>query len=205
MDVLKINLFIEGKMQRNITEKLKISKSQKNNSIKLLAATIALSAGLTAMDEAAAILDDELGVKKPLAEKLKGDDKEKKVKFLKDKDEDEDESIEDSTVKNEKPDYVQTLTSEKEEIGDAPFGRGGADPKANEIVKEILKEGEDKVAPNAAPTVANVVVGLGVYLWQSVGAAIDYATPNFVKSIYNNGKSFFTSLREIRRFFRTKK
>lgn len=68
-------------MQSNILAKLKISKLDNNNTIKLLAATIALSTGLTAMDEAAAILDDELGVGKPVFKKSEGNGK--TVKFLK--------------------------------------------------------------------------------------------------------------------------
>ncbi len=57
--MLKINLFIEEEMQTNITAKLKISKLQKNNPIKLLAATIALSASLSAMDPSTTFVDDD--------------------------------------------------------------------------------------------------------------------------------------------------
>ncbi len=309
--MLKINLFIEGKMQRNITEKLKISKSQKNNSIKLLAATIALSAGLTAMDEAAAILDDELGAKKASSKKSdvgavkdsahdKEDHDKKSVKYLKDEEnldeqskkkdnvtdeetvksvkqtqlaklkeikEDENEVEEGFTVQNEKDvkigdnasalppkdvapvaeelkleskdlrigeekkkeengendavkvdDLVRTLTGE--EVEDEQVGPVRGNKPNERVVDEILEKDEDRVAANAcpsapikeeqkqlvkAPTVANVVVGMVVFLGQSAGSAISYLTPDFVKSFYGNVTAFFTSLGEIRRFFRTKK
>lgn len=224
-------------MQRNITEKLKISKSQKNNSIKLLAATIALSAGLTAMDKVAANLDDELYAKKTVFKEPEEDVNEVEEDFtvIKRKEVEtggdasslppEDLRIGEEKKKEENgendevkvDDLVRTLTGEKEEVADNP-GRG-TNPLPYQR-NSVVEKDEDIVAANAcpsapikeeqkqlvkAPTVANVVVGWGVFLGQSAVGVISYLTPNFVKSAYGKGKAFFTSLGEIKRFFCPKK
>lgn len=163
--MLKINLFVEEKMQSKITEKFKISKSQKNNSIKLLVATIALYASLTASDEVDAILnDDALGAKAAC----------KSVKYTRDNGDSSSEEM--KPPKKVFPVLVTTTIAK------------------TEIDNEQL-----------APTAANVIFGWGVFVAHSAGSALDYITPNFVKSFYNKGKAFCTSIGEIIGFFRTKK
>ncbi len=115
-------------------------------------------------------------------------------------------------------DKIRTFTGE--EVEDEQVGPVRGNKPNERVVDEILEKDEDRVAANAcpsapikeeqkqlvkAPTVANVVVGMVVFLGQSAGSAISYLTPDFVKSFYGNVTAFFTSLGEIRRFFRTKK
>ncbi len=257
--MLKINLFVEEKMQSKITEKLKISKSQKNNSIKLLVATIALYASLTASDEVAAILnDDALGAKAAcISVKYTRDNGESSSEEMKPKKVfpvlvtttiakvSEDSSSEgkanitvdavpevnsggdaESLPPEDKPqvegakpedvvmldDLIRTLTGKIEQEED-DYVRGTKPNERTASCEEDLEE-EDDLDVNAtteigneqlAPTAANVIFGWGVFVVHSAGSALDYITPNFVKSFYNKGRAFCTSIGEIIRFFRTKK
>ena len=147
----------------------------------------------------------------PVAEEVKLESEDLRIGVEKKKE----ENGENDEVKVD--DLVRTLTGEKEEVADNP-GRG-TNPLPYQR-NSVVEKDEDIVAANAcpsapikeeqkqlvkAPTVANVVVGWGVFLGQSAVGVISYLTPNFVKSAYGKGKAFFTSLGEIKRFFCPKK